>query len=409
MWSEIDTVYYKNARKTRSSRVIAFDLDDTLIKTKSGKKFPVDENDWEWWSSDVPLILRELSMNYVNLVIFTNQAGIKNHDDAKKIMHKIDQICLVLGFEMSAYIASKNDKYRKPNSTMWELFENGFLNEKKPIKSIASFCLYPGEYKPTGMLNVSRGMEIFFESCLSSGQCISSCHASEETIYVGDAAGRLSPKDFSDSDRKFAINCGIEFMTPEEFFNQEEIDSIPWDLRGLSPADLIAANSVASDLIPSKTQEMIIMVGLPASGKSTTARAIHDDAPGRYEVINMDTLKTLAKCKKMAAKYLNDGASVIIDNTNPGPESRAVWTQIAAKAGVPVRVMLIEPDYDLSAHLNAFRARTSDTPPIPKIAYNIFKKKYVTPSLDEPGINSVEVIKVKLDGSAKYFDHWGPQ
>ena len=47
-----------------------------------------------------------------------------------------------------------------------------------------------------------------------------------ESFYCGDAAGRtaawnLNPKtkkDFSCSDRLFALNIGIKFFTPEEFF-----------------------------------------------------------------------------------------------------------------------------------------------------------------------------------------------
>ena len=44
----------------------------------------------------------------------------------------------------------------------------------------------------------------------------------EESFYCGDAAGRpktdTRPKDFSDSDIKFAANAGLKFMTPEELF-----------------------------------------------------------------------------------------------------------------------------------------------------------------------------------------------
>ena len=44
----------------------------------------------------------------------------------------------------------------------------------------------------------------------------------KKSFYCGDAAGRPKTadhnKDFSDSDRKFAINVGIDFHTPEEFF-----------------------------------------------------------------------------------------------------------------------------------------------------------------------------------------------
>ena len=37
---------------------IAFDMDGTIITTKSGKVFPVDETDWKFWDPAVPDIMR---------------------------------------------------------------------------------------------------------------------------------------------------------------------------------------------------------------------------------------------------------------------------------------------------------------------------------------------------------------
>ncbi len=54
-------------------------------------------------------------------------------------------------------------------------------------------------------------------------------------LYVGDAAGRQkdwkkgAKKDFSCSDRAFAINVGVTFKTPEEFFFDEAPAPFEWD------------------------------------------------------------------------------------------------------------------------------------------------------------------------------------
>lgn len=44
----------------------------------------------------------------------------------------------------------------------------------------------------------------------------------KNSFYCGDAAGRpktdLKPKDFSDSDLKFAREIGVKFHTPESLF-----------------------------------------------------------------------------------------------------------------------------------------------------------------------------------------------
>ena len=46
------------------------------------------------------------------------------------------------------------------------------------------------------------------------------------SFQCGDAAGRpktaTRPKDFSDSDIKFAANAGLRFMTPEQLFLNEK-------------------------------------------------------------------------------------------------------------------------------------------------------------------------------------------
>jgi bifunctional polynucleotide phosphatase/kinase len=48
----------------------------------------------------------------------------------------------------------------------------------------------------------------------------------KESFYCGDAAGRpktaTRPKDFTDTDLKFALNISLSFKTPEGFFLGEK-------------------------------------------------------------------------------------------------------------------------------------------------------------------------------------------
>lgn len=71
-----DTLYYIYTNPKLIDKIAAFDLDYTLIKTKSGNLFPKDENDWTWLYDNVPNILEELAKNKYNIVVFTNQKGI---------------------------------------------------------------------------------------------------------------------------------------------------------------------------------------------------------------------------------------------------------------------------------------------------------------------------------------------
>jgi bifunctional polynucleotide phosphatase/kinase len=59
--------------------------------------------------------------------------------------------------------------------------------------------------------------------------------------------------------------------------------------------DASGKNYDAKDLI-SKRQEVIICVGMPASGKSSFTKKIFE--PNGYVRVNQDTLKTKEKCVK---------------------------------------------------------------------------------------------------------------
>ena len=59
-------------------------------------------------------------------------------------------------------------------------------------------------------------------------------------------------------------------------------------------------------------KEVVLLIGSPASGKSTFSKNYFRN----HVRINQDTLGTIRKCEKMASKMLEDGKSVIIDNTN---------------------------------------------------------------------------------------------
>ncbi len=62
--------------------------------------------------------------------------------------------------------------------------------------------------------------------------------------------------------------------------------------------------------VPSTSQEMIVLVGRPASGKSTFAKK--HLVPHGYVHVNQDTLKTKEKCIKVAREAAYNGQSIVI-------------------------------------------------------------------------------------------------
>jgi bifunctional polynucleotide phosphatase/kinase len=57
-----------------------------------------------------------------------------------------------------------------------------------------------------------------------------------------------------------------------------------------------------------------VLVGSPASGKSTLAKKLAKDHG--YEVVNQDTLGSKKACIEAVRLHLGEGRSVIVDNTN---------------------------------------------------------------------------------------------
>lgn len=96
--------------------------------------------------------------------------------------------------------------------------------------------------------------------------------------------------------------------------------------------------------------KMIIMQGLPASGKSTKAQEFV--AQGNTVRINKDLLRTMLHFDKftgpnesktrdaartLAKMYLQDGINVVIDDTNLNPGTRQSWVDLAKETGVKIQ------------------------------------------------------------------------
>lgn len=106
----------------------------------------------------------------------------------------------------------------------------------------------------------------------------------ERSFFVGDAAGRPAGwrlgqhrgADHASTDRKFALNLGIPFLTPDEFFGGESRTSHLL-LDTFNPKTFLPHNSetmiMDSIITPNRggkgEQQAVILIGSPASGKST--------------------------------------------------------------------------------------------------------------------------------------------
>jgi len=261
---------------------------------------------------------------------------------------------------MQAFVAAATNHWRKPNTTMWD-----YMIE-----------------------NLNGGIKPDLPNC----------------IFVGDAAGRPkewkkgAKKDFSCGDRAFANNIELPFKTPEEFFFNEEPVKFVWD--SIDPAEVLkkisAPKQYKTEELVKKEQEVVLFIGCPASGKSTFAKKHF--VPNGYIHVNQDTLKTKEKCLKAAREAIENGKSVVIDNTNPGSDTRALYIGAAKEAGISVRAFVFNTDVALAHHLNFYREKITKgaVRRVPDVGYNQFKSKFKEPSTKE-GIAEITKIEWSPD------------
>ncbi len=296
--------------------IAAFDLDYTIVVPKSGKKFPLDKNDWKLLPGIKERICN-LALDH-QIVIISNQGS--KHFNLEDFKYKLEQISLALDTGLRV-IACTNDIDRKPGTGMWTLLQN----------------------------NTNIQIDL------------------TNSLYTGDAAGR--PGDFSDSDLKFALNVGIPFYTE---------DGVKWTEVPTHPLTEYLTNSTSIDL-RYNIKEMIILVGPPASGKSTYSLLLHSMG---YTIICQDTLVTKAKVISAIKKALVSGESIVIDRKNEYKSDRKLFIDMAKEYNYTIKIVVLDTPRNVAEHLCMYRYLTTGKN-VPSIVYNIYYSKNEMPTEDE--------------------------
>ena len=112
-------------------------------------------------------------------------------------------------------------------------------------------------------------------------------------------------------------------------------------------------------------------------------------------VRDQDTLKTKERCIKQTKLALANKQSVVVDNTNPAADTRALYIQLARQHRIPVRCYVFHTPLELAKHLNMYREKVTGGAHkhVPRIAYNMYAKKFVVPRKGE-GID--EIVDVQF-------------
>lgn len=350
--------YITGTPNLKLTKIAAFDLDDTVIKPKSGKKFPINADDWEFLNDRVVPTLQKLHKDNYLIMIISNKKSISTGKmTVEEFQYKLEAIHAALDeLPFICLYSTGNDIYRKPRTGLWDEFvlaNHG--TDKSPIDLSKSF-------------------------------------------YCGDAAGR--PKDFADTDYKFALNAGLPFKIPLQIFgdfSDKAIKTLPYPLHPTK--FLTTGNYDLSFLYAFPDQTLVVMTGSQASGKSTVTSHLKRSG---FEVVSQDQLKTPAKCKKALKTFLAKGDNVVIDNTNPTVANRKIWIDIAKSFSVShiVSIHMTTPK-PTSLHLSTYRnlydtSKDAAKNKVPDVAIHSYFKRLDPPTSAE-GFTSTHELDFRLD------------
>jgi bifunctional polynucleotide phosphatase/kinase len=296
-----------STQSTSSSNLFLLDVDGTLVISKSGRKWAEDATDWVWTHPYVPALIQEKALAGWRIVLVTNQAmwtfaGSQAHAKLESILAALEA---ANGWRPWCFVATATSKQK---DTLY----------RKPGRGLYDLALVK-----MGLTTETVG----------------------NVVMCGDACGSEDPCPsyrWADSDRAFASNIGAQFLRPCEW--------IP----------------LRTQIEPSATKEILILVGNPGSGKSTTAKRLVEHG---YTHVEQDLTKTSAATLR-AVKYAT--GSVVVDATHSSKKNRAPYIEYARSLGIQVRIAWHIAN---GRPWNSLRSK-----PVPEIAYAVYSKHFEEPT-----------------------------
>lgn len=137
--------------------------------------------------------------------------------------------------------------------------------------------------------------------------------------------------------------------------------------------------------------ELIILIGLQAAGKTTY---YHEHFAATHVHVSKDLMPNArnreSKQMMQIDEALGAGRSVVVDNTNPTPQSRAALIAAGKRHGARVIAVYFDPHIPTVLMRNRRREGRAR---VPEVAIFATKKKLAAPTIDE-GFDEVRVISI---------------
>ena len=139
-----------------------------------------------------------------------------------------------------------------------------------------------------------------------------------------------------------------------------------------------------------KTFEVIVMIGIPGSGKTTLCKSRF--FPGKVH-ISLDQLRSRKVEDELFSFCLRHRISCVIDNTNVNAAERRRYIPRARAAGARVVGYCFPPDYEACVERNAKRLGRER---VPEVGMRERSRSYRAPSLAE-GFDELHCVRISGD------------
>jgi len=406
VWEYKNTVLiYKSKDFAYNSSVAACGFSHTLLKRS--KPFP---ETWELWSPKILEKFKIIHEKKASIVFFSNQYG-ENVSAVKSKFAKFIKTFVVKSdnpvigedavetpIPIVAFFAMKKNCFKKPFTNLWKILNFTYQKRNLDIPD-PSMSIFIG----------SRDGGMYLKNWK---ECINKPY---------------NPKKFSsrsDTDRAFAQNIGVRFVSGRSFFLDKPESKWKWSTSLMSIEDRIkhirkhkdeTEPDVLENLekLPTSEKHLIIIMGPPASGKTMLSKIISaklkekNGEEFKVNIVNDQKKNPSKKFTKIITDSLFEQTTIIITK-HAGYTQRNSYIKMARKYEMPTLIIYVKTDYNICKILDQTKVQTSrdfSQELHPSQDYNTWKKTFESPGYVEDDVVVLEypiILKFRQELKFRY-------
>lgn len=352
------------------SKVAAMSFDGAVVRTKNGGKIPTNRYDVDWWCESVILKLSELHNDDYILVVINDETDVEKgnltREDCKARFDWFATSLYKKGIPVIGLFSLRSDCFRRPYTAMWQILRS-----------------------------LSKGWQIDLAN----------------SMYIGSAGARRADKtkhlraDTGYKDRAFAVNVGVNYVSPDELFRKGAVREWKYPETVLSGDDKKIFLQISSDMeragplakyggnFKNYTDQIasnckfdnviVLIVGQRSSGKTRIAQQILA-CDKRFSRFERGTTKIAKFLNSMSHSIEMGGCPVIEGPTFASNNSRSPFITFAQEKRIPLIIVSVVTPYKLCLFFDRMRvARDLGVEPVKLTQYKKFRADYQRPESSE--------------------------